>query len=420
MIALQRWDDPVASNAFSLAKSLAKTHPVFYLEHPFTLVDLIRRYRSEPIKIRRRAMIRGKGLYRHVPATPEKLTIVTPRLNFPVNWMPEGRLYRFFSRLNHYIFLRALKRLLHNFRIQDYILINNFNPFYGWEIPEPYAPLLKVYQCVDDIRFARYLSKHGPRLERRVTSESDLVLVTSQELLHLYQAQAKKIELLPNAVDYSLFGREPGIPIQKSLLHGRKYRGIILYTGALDGRLDYPLLKKITIEFPDFLLVLLGPKGMGFESTLLDRSANFQWLDAHRQTELPLYLYQASSLIIPYKKIPFTKSIYPLKIYEYLATGIPIVASKFSKDMEVFESSVYLADDHESYITQLRIALTENDHSKEVERKASAFANTWDHRVVSFWDAVIDRLEELNAIDLEWGEDELLDMDGENSKKVNF
>lgn len=388
MIALQRWDDPVASHAFSLAKAFAADRRVFYLEHPFTLKDLVRRYRSKPIKNRRSAMLIGKNKYVQIPGAPENLVYVVPRVVLPINWLPKGRLYRVLQALNRRIFVRTLRRLVQEYEIGKYILINNFNPFYEVRIPDDIRPSIKVYQCIDDIRYARYLGKHGPYWEEQAVAAADIVFATSSGLVERHQQHAKNVFLLPNAVDFDLFypGMGGGGPQERER--------IIMYTGALDSRIDYSLMRKLVRQFKDCDWFLIGPKEPGYEGRQLERRSNVHIVGARDHGQLPALIRAACCLIIPYDSNHFTKSIYPLKIHEYLATGKPVVSTHFSPDIGEFKGLIYLSKSHEEFARLLRLALEENDEAARNIRIACARRNTWNSRVETFWKVMRNHIED--------------------------
>jgi glycosyltransferase involved in cell wall biosynthesis len=94
--------------------------------------------------------------------------------------------------------------------------------------------------------------------------------------------------------------------------------------------------------------------------------------------------------IIPFKYTTLTKSIYPLKINEYLAAGKAVIASNFSEDISGFKDVIYLSEKDEDFLENIDRAINENSGIKIQERIAKAQENTWEARVKSFWEILGD------------------------------
>jgi len=101
--------------------------------------------------------------------------------------------------------------------------------------------------------------------------------------------------------------------------------------------------------------------------------------------ELPAYLQHMDCTLIPFLCNTLTKSIYPLKINEYLAAGKAVVATNFSEDISGFKEDIYLADTEEAFIHQIDAALTPQTDEQIQKRIDCANSNTWTARVSQFW-----------------------------------
>ena len=197
----------------------------------------------------------------------------------PVNWLPPGRGYNILSARNQRLFASAIAETCKSWNIQDYTLINIFNPYYGNMLPDAFPPAYKVYYTVDDIKYAPYLQKHGPRLERAYMKEADMVLATSSQLKEDKEAELQReIKLLPNAADVDLFhgSMESPLPVPPELIG--EDRQILLYMGAIGLRLDYGLLYETAKAHSDKLLLLIGPKGENAETTQIERLSNVKFI----------------------------------------------------------------------------------------------------------------------------------------------
>src|SRR6185295_13139971 len=107
MFALPRWDGPYFSTALSIAKELSRNTRVFYVDNPFTIKDMITGLFTKQVRIRMMAFFFGYGQYRRIDPENPSLINVTPHLTLPINFLPPGKIYRFFSRINNAIVRRA-------------------------------------------------------------------------------------------------------------------------------------------------------------------------------------------------------------------------------------------------------------------------------------------------------------------------
>jgi glycosyltransferase involved in cell wall biosynthesis len=115
---------------------------------------------------------------------------------------------------------------------------------------------------------------------------------------------------------------------------------------------------------------------------------NTYFIGVKKMEQLPAYLQHADCAIIPFNCTKLTKSIYPLKINEYLAAGMPVVTTRFSEDIESFGNVVYLADSHSDFLLCVDKAISENSPSLKNKRLEVANANSWSNRALQFYEIV--------------------------------
>jgi teichuronic acid biosynthesis glycosyltransferase TuaH len=370
--SLSRWSAPISSPAISLAKELSKHHRVFFIEHPYSIKDVIKE--------------------RKPPATHTNgnVSVITPPVVYPINFLPEGKIYRRFSKLNNNILLKTLREVISRNNITRYVFINFFDPFFLRSIPADIRPERYVYQCMDDLSQVKYTRRHGVRLEEEIIKSSDLVLCTSRELTNLKSAISPDVHFHPNAADFDLFNKAVThvYPKPADLKFGNKK--IIGFTGSIEYRTDFELLKKIAAYHKDKILFMLGPvSGEEHLETGIDKLPNVIFAGARPIKELPPYLQHFDCCIIPYKINTLTASIYPLKINEYLAAGKPVVATHFSEDIYSFHENAWVVDTHDEFVHAIDEAINGNDEDKKQQRIRAASMNTWEKRVEEFWKLVI-------------------------------
>ncbi len=381
-----RWDNAYSSTIFSLAQEIAKQHRVFFVDHPFTWKDYYQHCDAQYMQRRRSALLHGKDPYHTVG---HQLVAVTTRLMLPINWLPPGRFYNALANINERIFARCIKKLLADYDIHDYVFINSFLPHYFRKFPPFFRPQQFVYQTVDDMRHAPYLNKHGAYLEDQTIRRADITLTTSTELYRLKKPLSRRIHVVPNAANIALFGTayHDELPVPTEL--AKETRPIITYVGnTIADRTDFDVLRQMAQHHTDKLLLMIGP----YEASPVQASGlldlpNVRFLGPRPIDEIPAYLQHAHCAIIPFLCNPLTKSIYPLKINEYLAAGKPVVTTPFSEDILSFKH-IYVASSGESFARQVGIALAEDDTQRQQQRVAEAKSNSWERRAAQLLDIV--------------------------------
>lgn len=368
--SLSRWDAPISSPAVSLAKEFSKTNRVFYIEHPYSWKDLIKERK-----------IPGKAPYRD-----ENVIVITPPLVWPINFLAEGPIYNRLSGINNTIVLKTLRMLLNEMDIQEFIFINFFDPFFLRRLPKDIRPLKFIYQCMDDLSQVDYTKKHGVRLEEEILRHADITLCTSRELTKLKSAFSPNVFFHPNAADVELFKTAFGNDLPKPLDIDCGGKKIIGFMGSIEYRTDFELLRKVAVHHSDKVLFLLGPvAGDEHIRAGLNDLSNVIFAGARDIEELPEYLQCFDCCIIPYKINTLTRSIYPLKINEYLAAGKPVVTTNFSEDIATFSDVAYVVNSHEEFIAAIDRAINEDNQNKKYQRLNVASSNSWQKRVEEFW-----------------------------------
>lgn len=385
MFALPRWDGPYFSTALSIAKELSRTNRVFYVDNPFTIKDMIAGFFTKQIRLRMMTFFFGLRQYRRIDPDNPNLINVTPRLTLPINFLPPGRMHHFFSRINNAIVRRAISSLIRDHHIKDFIYINSFNPFYFPNLDE-FGPLCKIYHCVDNIAASKYYTaKHGRSLEREMIRKYDLTLATSRRLSEYAGLHSKHVYYLPNAADFKLFQQARVATIGRPKEIEQVDRKIIGYIGHVDHRMDYDLLADIAKNYPEYVLLLVGPTGSNFERSRLEKLPNVIRTGSKLLTELPAYVRFMDCGIIPFLCNKLTESIYPLKLNEYLAAAKPVVTTNFSPDLNEFEDVIKIASTNMEFVASLSDELRTDSEEKQQSRLKKAAENTWEARVQEFW-----------------------------------
>jgi glycosyltransferase involved in cell wall biosynthesis len=164
---------------------------------------------------------------------------------------------------------------------------------------------------------------------QHMMADSHLVAAVSRELADKYAAlYRREVHLLKNGVNLEHFqGGSGATPPDLA----DKKPPILMYTGSINSWVDLPLLSKLAADRPDYSLVLIGHYYAGSADERLWQAllakANVCWLDSKPYAQLPDYLHQAAALLLPRTADEHSLASDPLKLYEYLSTGKPVIST---------------------------------------------------------------------------------------------
>jgi glycosyltransferase involved in cell wall biosynthesis len=292
--------------------------------------------------------------------------------------------------LHGYAPVRALnRRLLPALVARSTRALGMHNPILWAYVPQAevlldaLAPSLVVYHCVDDIAAQEGIDAASFRdAEQRFASRADLVLASAPGLAERMRTIARNVLYAPNVADTALFGRalERGSvdPAVAALPSPR-----VVFTGAIvSTKLDFKLLAELARMRPEVSFALVGPVGPGdprVDVSVLRAEPNVHLLGAREYAELPDVLRGANVGLVPYARNPLTDSIFPMKVYEYLAAGLPVLATELPSLTGV--EDVRTAADAAQMAVALDEALTTDGEEQRRARSERARAHSWDRRL---------------------------------------
>lgn len=385
MISMSRWDGDFSSAAWSLAQTFAQTRPVLYVDYPYTVSDFFRE-RGDARLQRRKDALKWGGSNRVLRLTQfsGELYALTPPLMLPANRFSSGRLYNLLRAFHDKMLAHSITEGLRELGFKKFIFFNSFNPLYLTGLPDGFSPELFLYQSRDNIRALEpYLRKHGAAGEVQAIQGADFSFATARQLQKDLQAlSGKSVRYLPNAANFDSFktAYEQDLPMPEEL---KSLPGpIIGYTGNICHRTNYELLQKVCEAHSDKSVVMVGPRNHWKHTNIdLDAIPNLHFTGGKPIEALPAYLAHFDALILPFLCNEVTRSIYPLKINEYLASGKPVIATPFSEDIRSFSDVIELADTPAEFATAITQALDSDAPELARARYERAASNTWQDRV---------------------------------------
>jgi len=227
---------------------------------------------------------------------------------------------------------------------------------------------VSVYHIDDEYSFSKEYKGIDP-VEKQILETVDQVIVHSPDLM------AKKGDInpntanIPNGVDYPYFSAPKDEPSDMAdIPHPR-----IGYLGWIKWQINFKLMRKLAIRHPEQSYVLVGPRGVlrdqeeAFEE--MCKLPNVYWLGGKSKEEMPSYIQHFDIAVMPYIISDYTNFIYPLKVHEYFATGVPVVATPI-RSLLGFSEELKLADSESEWSSAIdHILRAERDNTELAERR---------------------------------------------------
>jgi glycosyltransferase involved in cell wall biosynthesis len=365
------WDDPPGTPR-RITEALAHQHRVLYVEPPASYLYLRMRWRNA-------AWVRWLRPLRRVQ---ENLFIWTPPPSLP--WKTRWRWSNDWTQRLH---LPAFRRAIARAGFTRPVVLT-FLPHH-YELAGRLDAALVCYYCIDEwTALTRFV--HPPTIrayEQTLARRADLVFATAHSLAERLARWNPHVRVVPNGADTELFSRacDPALPLPDEV--ASLPRPIIGFCGVCDFRLDQELLAAVARARPAWTFLFVGAVATRLGALRGLRNVRFL---GHRPPEsLPGYLRAFDVAVIPYARNEMTRHIYPVKWNEYLAAGLPVVATPLAELARLAAtlpaegaSWLRLAASPQEFLRALECALQPSERAPNVAalRRAWAERNSWQAR----------------------------------------
>ncbi len=375
-ISYTTWEGEYTKSTVQLLSLLAFHNNVVFIEYPRTYKDLINGIlgkNNSPVK-------RMLGLDKRVKTITSDLGskvkhVVTPPM-LPTGSVKNESLLNRFYKWNTNTYRRMVRKIQKRYKLKDSIILTAFNPVYGLAMIGKLDEHTNIYYCYDGMDLNRNNAR-TIELEKEFCKKVDGIITTSDYLNDDKKQYNQNSVVVKNGVDYDLF-----VPHAKKTVNTGTKK-VVGYTGSLDYRFDIDLIEYAAQQLPDYNFEFTG--GI-LNQKVVDRLAKYENIIFHpavHASEVPALVAKFDVGIIPYVLSEINKNIYPLKINEYLAIGVPVVMTEFAV-LKDFESIANVTQSKEAFVDQIRNQV-ENDNEELIkERIAFAKSNSWDSRAELF------------------------------------
>ncbi|MGE5680352.1 MAG: glycosyltransferase [Bacillota bacterium] len=278
--------------------------------------------------------------------------------------------FKIIRNLNRILLLRALKGAIEKNHFQNPVLITS-SP-----VMSDVAGCLNEssihYICLDDYSHFKGAFRSLIEFENCLLRKADTCFAVSETLVKTRKTRSGNSYYLPQGAELDHFtGRSMEIPailkdIKKPVIG---YFGIIapLWT-------DLDLIVRAAKQYPEYQFLIIGRVEM--DISCFDSVENIMYVGEIPYDKLPAYAQVFNVGMIPFEENNLTKSCNPIKLYEYMTMGIPVISTELT-EVRKFSDLVFIARNKEEFIKLVKTALQDSTPERNQARRQKAKEYSW-------------------------------------------
>lgn len=363
-----RWEEPWLTEQ-NLAHALARRHPVLYVEPPLTPLTPLR------YGLHRSAVAQAVALARRGPRVRGRLHVLAPVVLPPRSHLTARVLS---APLLRWQVGRCVRQLG---MVRPVAVTAQWAPGMAGAAEESQLVCLVKDWIEAGAELLGRDRRHVARERDALLAAADVVCATSRQLQRTLRHRGVEATLLRHgfhaelAASYDHAERPPeyqGLP-----------QPLLGYTGRIDERLNFEALEALARRFPHGSLILIGPVSPRLRRHRLDRlrsRPNVHLLGARPRTSLPDYLVHLDCCLLPYRDGEWLHHGSPLKLWDYLYAGPPVVGSGCPALREFPPPLVEFATDPQALCDAVERVLHDDEATGAARRRELALTNTWEER----------------------------------------
>jgi glycosyltransferase involved in cell wall biosynthesis len=237
-----------------------------------------------------------------------------------------------------------------------------------------------VYHCVDEFSAFSDAGAEVAERERELLSKADVVLCSAAGLYERKKGHNPHTYLVTHGVDYEFFRKATcaDTPVAEELQSLPK--PILGFTGLLADWVDLALLAELAKRRPEWSIVLIGRSDVDLK--VFDGLNNVHLLGHRSYNRLPEFLRGFDLALLPFVNNELTVNANPLKLREYLAAGLPVIASPIP-EVARYAGLVVLAKTAEEYELAIDAVLKKGESGPSAGRSTMMASESWDAKVIA-------------------------------------
>ncbi|MCR4279960.1 MAG: glycosyltransferase [Candidatus Komeilibacteria bacterium] len=289
-------------------------------------------------------------------------------------------------------FWRELTAITAKLGIEEYVTWS-YNPMFVGQLDMPAEA--HIFDAVDNWLLHPSFAAHEKRLENnyaQIEKRAQMIFMVAEEIGRLF-AGNENVYWIPNAIDWQHYQQTYNLVDRRiaDLPHP-----IIGYIGLILGRLDMAVVEYLAVNNPDKSIVLAGAyrgRLRNWDKKTINKltaHTNIHLLGYIPYEKAPMYIKQFDVAIIPHRSEgTYVASTNPMKMYEYLACGKPVVATP-APGIDTFPE-IRIANTPADFHREVNAALAEDSDLLREQRQAVVKDHTWEKRVNQMLNLLYDR-----------------------------
>lgn len=365
------WDTSLKTSKHHFIERLAKeNHKILYLEVPFNIFSYI----SKPAEYFNKKQL---NVFKGLRKVKKNIWVLKPFVPIPYHsFLGIVTDNLFVNFINQKFILIFLKFFLKKIKFINYEAIIYYPMIY------PVLENLKLnkvhFHIVDDWQGFSGIPKTMLQITKKLVNKADNVIVSSLKLMEKYKRYNKNIFLLRHGTDPKIFNKGINFKIKTE----EKIK--VGYYGSLE-KLDFRLIRNVSKALSSWDFYFVGPITPNVRNQIkIFKTNNITFLNPMQREKLPSFLKIINVFFMPFQINQLTNSMTPIKVYEVLNSGLPIVCVDLNEIKLITKKYILFSSDEKKIIKNLIKAVQTDSIAKKKKRIEFVKPYSWDKRFKVF------------------------------------